>query len=85
MNKRILELADQATIQEDSHGAFGEPTVNEYVDLEKFAELIIQECIKELEATQVCDPYTGEQFNYYNDVLADGIANIKEHFGVNNE
>lgn len=52
------------------------------LNAEKFAELIIQECIKELEATQVCDPYTGEQFNYYNDVLADGIASIKENFGV---
>jgi hypothetical protein len=43
-NERIKELAKNATIQEGSHGAFGEPTVNEYVDLEKFAELIVSEC-----------------------------------------
>jgi hypothetical protein len=46
MNKKIVELAEQATIQEGSHGAFGEPTINEYVDLEKFAELIVRECAK---------------------------------------
>jgi hypothetical protein len=45
MNERIRELAERATIQEGSHGAFGEPTINEYVDLEKFAELIVQECV----------------------------------------
>jgi hypothetical protein len=67
MNKRILELADQATIQEGSHGAFGEPTINEYVDLEKFAELIVKECIE----------LAG---NHYD---ARGAVNdIKQHFGV---
>jgi hypothetical protein len=67
MNKRILELADQATIQEGSHGAFGEPTINEYVDLEKFAELIVAECIE----------LAG---NHYD---ARGAVNdIKQHFGV---
>jgi hypothetical protein len=67
MNKRILELAEQATIQEGSHGAFGEPTINEYVDLEKFAELIVAECIE----------LAG---NHYD---ARGAVNdIKQHFGV---
>jgi hypothetical protein len=67
MNKRILELADQSTVQEGSHGAFGEPTINEYVDLEKFAELIVQKCIE----------LAG---NHYD---ARGAVNdIKQHFGV---
>jgi hypothetical protein len=67
MNKRILELAERATIQEGSHGAFGEPTINEYVDLEKFAELIVKECIE----------LAG---NHYD---ARGAVNdIKQHFGV---
>jgi hypothetical protein len=67
MNERIRELAERATIQEGSHGAFGEPTINEYVDLEKFAELIVQKCIE----------LAG---NHYD---ARGAVNdIKQHFGV---
>jgi hypothetical protein len=67
MNKKIVELADAATIQEGSHGAFGEPTINEYVDLEKFAKLIVAECIE----------LAG---NHYD---ARGAVNdIKQHFGV---
>jgi hypothetical protein len=67
MNERIKELADQSTVQEGSHGAFGEPTINEYVDLEKFAKLIVKECIE----------LAG---NHYD---ARGAVNdIKQHFGV---
>lgn len=45
---------------------------------------IVQACIKELETTKMCDSYTGEYMSNceYNDALADGIANIKENFGV---
>ncbi len=83
MNERIEQLAEQATIQEGSHGAFGEPTINEYVDLEKFAELIVRECLKDLETTQRCDPYTGAVYDdAYNTALSNGIANIKDTFGV---
>jgi hypothetical protein len=67
MNERIKELAEQATIQEGSHGVFGEPTINEYVDLEKFAELIVKEC---LNATR--GAVTG----------LDAFNSIKQHFGV---
>jgi hypothetical protein len=67
MNERIKELAEQASIQEGSHGAFGEPTINEYVDLEKFAELIVQECCDILD-TFDC------QFE---------IESIKDHFEDN--
>jgi hypothetical protein len=66
MNERFKELVEQSTIQEGSHGAFGEPTINEYVDLEKFAELIVKECCNVLEAFDC-------QFE---------IESIKDHFEV---
>jgi hypothetical protein len=77
MNERIREIAEQATIQEGSHGAFGEPTINEYVDLEKLAELIVLEMCNVLDKAQWDK---GEDW-----VCADGtriIPQIKEHFGV---
>ena len=43
MNKRVKELAEQATV--DIKDEFGH-WINSEFDKEKFAELIVQECIK---------------------------------------
>ena len=66
MNERIKELAEEA----------GLPTADYYVqavigprDIQKFAELIVKECI----AVYEYDPSVYHEVN---------IANIKEHFGV---
>jgi hypothetical protein len=50
MNKRILELAEQAGITTNLDTDYFEKDVNKWVDYysEKFAELIIQECIDNL-------------------------------------
>jgi hypothetical protein len=45
MNERIQELIKQATVEVRSHGAFGEPERYTKLDTEKFAELIIRECM----------------------------------------
>jgi hypothetical protein len=45
MNKRIQELIKQATVEVRGHGAFGEPERYTKLDTEKFAELIIRECM----------------------------------------
>lgn len=77
MNERIGELAEQATIQEGSHGAFGEPTINEFVDLEKFAELIVRECAK------IAHRHTPDYEELeYSHLIKDKIL---EHFGIENE
>lgn len=55
MNEKIAELKRQATIKIRSHGAFGEPESREQLDADKFAELIIRECI------DICD---NVQFRY---------------------
>ena len=63
MNERIKELAEQAGCTIDGMG-YGEGNV------EKFAELIVRECV---EVCNSCSPWAGP----------DGISKeIKEHFGV---
>jgi hypothetical protein len=45
MNDKIKELKKRATIEEYSHGAFGESEIFYRLNAEKFANLIIQECM----------------------------------------
>jgi hypothetical protein len=75
MNKRIKELALQA-------GGSHYPDVGG-ITLEKFAELIVQECISELEISKKVDPYTGVLFDCeYNKCIDEQSTMLKEHFGV---
>ena len=65
MNKRIFELAAQAWVDNDQLDACG------YTDLEKFAELIVQEC------------QTVVEWAISVDSTIDRVpVLIKEHFGV---
>jgi len=76
MNEHIIRLMEQATVQEGSHGAFGEPTTNEYVDLEKFAELIVLECAAYLNGP-------AEVYNQNEQDVCDRNARlIKQYFGI---
>lgn len=68
MNDRIKELKRQATIKIQSHGAFGEPESRQQLDVDKFAELIIEECLSNI---QNCDG----DIDY-------AIYKIKKDFGV---
>ena len=76
MNKRIQEIVKQSIT--DTSGKW--LSVD---NAEKLAEMIVQECINELEAHKKCDPYTGELIDSdWNDITQFQIINIKEHFGV---
>ena len=66
MNERIQEIAKQAT---ECYGNGQERTF----DKEKFAELIIAECIKVLETNNA---------NLTSDFKWDAIYEIETHFGV---
>ena len=72
MNKRIRELAEQADI------VFGHYNNNEVIcsaiDITKFAELIVRECISKIEneAAQYAEPVWAVEL----------VNDIKEHFGV---
>lgn len=67
MNERILELAGQAGCTIDGMG-YGEGNV------EKFAELIVKECI------EVCNSRVGN--SDYNTGRMHCASDLKEHFGV---
>ena len=72
MNERIRELAEQAGLEFDNDLAL-EPEPIYYTtqkDLEKFAELIVRECAKLIDAE--------ESQSSYGDML-------KQHFGVEEE
>jgi len=74
MNERIKELAEQATSIQGPTPY--NPLTFEVFDKEKFAELIVQECI------DIIAPYTvrmsrpGEEYLH-------PISEIKKNFGVN--
>lgn len=56
------------------------------IDPEKFANMIVQECIRELEVCRKCDPYTGDVFDCeYNTCIKDQTVMLKEHFGIKYE
>ena len=76
MNKRIRELAEQATVYHN--GGLG--TEIESFDKEKFAELIVRECMR------MCDCADVSYLEHGCDLEASGAAGakefIKEWFGV---
>ena len=71
MNERILEIAKQAGAHWN-HGDFNMGSSVEFQesDLEKFAELIVKECVHKM------------QNDYYGDSLDDICKQIKKDFGV---
>ena len=77
MNERILELAQQANATELSYGYYrGEKKPENAVafhsvDLEKFAELIVRECVG------VVDDAVN-----YREPASTYVGKIKQHFGV---
>ena len=75
MNERIRELAKQATI----HSKEGFYTYTQ-IDAEKFAELIVRECIGCCE--QVISDPVPESVDTWLNGGSQCIQEIKEHFGV---
>jgi hypothetical protein len=57
MNERILELAEQATTIVDTVNSQGYSSSYANFDREKFAELIVQECIDVVEDAGGIDKY----------------------------
>ena len=73
MNERIKELAKQATVSEPYYpaGNDGHPEYRIYVSQEKFAELIVWDCIELVQKYMSRWPEDHEL-----------TKQIKEHFGV---
>ena len=87
MNERIRLLAEQAGITTNIDTNYFEKDMNKWVDYfsEKFAELIVRECIDKIETYRipVGNSAAGEmacEWTY--DALKEIRNEIKEHFGV---
>jgi len=76
LNKRIRELAEQATKDKWKLNRYMSDPVFDgcELDTEKFAELIVRECAKVPERTGALN-----EANFEGEMIADAI---KEHFGV---
>ena len=83
MNERILELARQV---------WPDPNVS-HVNHEKFAELIINECIDQVAGTKIVGQLSGDKFaelsesadkkyTQWNNALVIATMNVRDHFGV---
>lgn len=84
MNEQIAKLANQAGFDVDSTGKFG--NYSEMHRVEKFAELIVRECVQTL-IDNTPERYTNESAEEdwdkgYDRAMKDCVHHIKEHFGV---
>ena len=90
MNERIRELAEQARVQDRGYFIYqyGTPishqSVEKAIDLEKFAELIVRECISAVEQGLIENPPEGDKSFCQGSVNGCELAvsDIKKHFGV---
>ena len=80
MNERIRQLAEESGIT-DNNLSDGNMSHN---DLKKFAELIVGECIKQVEPTQHHEVWAQSYLGGVDglDLLYSKIKDIKKHFGV---
>lgn len=78
MNERIKQLAEQAGIyQPDRFDA-----INGSNQMEKFAELIIQECL-DVARQRLFTNYEGDSYRVaHNNAIWCSLQDIEEHFGV---
>jgi hypothetical protein len=85
MNERIKELAEQADIKFDKDINEIDVCVLLPSDLEKFAELLVKECITTIEQDRFRK--ANELDTEYDEGYVDGMGRaeriLKEHFGVN--
>jgi hypothetical protein len=89
MNERIRELAEQAGCDWWEGRAQRDMTRCD-TELQKFAELIVRECMKEsmdeivddAEIAQEKDPLIREYLNGNNQGIVDAVIRFRNHFGV---
>ena len=84
MNNELKQLCEQAkayATESTKHFTGDEPVVWMDYYTEKFAELIVKECIQLMEARKYADPNDSAE-HYVNQGLATGVSLINQHFGV---
>ena len=81
MDSKMDDLMYQSGLTAD--GCWDEMDSYDKEAIERFGMLIVQDCIKELEISRRCDPYTGNLYDCeYNTCIDDQINVLKERFGV---
>jgi hypothetical protein len=82
MNDKIKELAKQARIQD--HWSVDEQYyLTDYLDEQKFAELIVRECCAILNEMHSWQTMNNQEYSSnWHDAVDQGFDQIKEHFGV---
>lgn len=73
MNERFKELAERAGLVTLQHS-------DEWLDVEKFAELLVRECMEQCSKALV--KHTGQPSVTHNYAVGLCQDSIKEHFGV---
>ncbi len=85
MNERIRELAEQAGVFAGDFAGAGLYSIHNKEEVDKFAELIVRECVNLLMKPEYVMNHPEELTDYnrgwVNGRLL-GIEHIKEHFGV---
>jgi len=87
MNKQIRLLAEKAGIHDDVC------SMCPIHELEKFAQLIINECIDQVAGTKIVGQLSGDEFGdlsesarnkykQWNNALVIATMNVRDHFGV---
>ena len=81
MNERIKHLAEQTSYIWHTSG---DPQIYEFTPekLEKFAELIVQECIDCVRGAVLADDVALRNNLGFSDGIAQGVVHIQKHFGV---
>jgi hypothetical protein len=86
MNERIRKLAGQAGFETEHHKwIFANDNVGEgecHELLEKFAELIVRECIDCVRGAGLTDEVAVKNNLGFNDGLSAAVVNVQKHFGV---
>jgi hypothetical protein len=86
MNERIKELRRQATLVETYTSHDGSVHEGKSVDLEKFAELIVKECLQLNKSQLVVIPKEQEDWDGHNYGFTAAVYGfedlVKEHFGL---
>ena len=74
MKQKLHDLALQAELKID------DLPDSVYIPLQKFAELLIEECIRVVEATPMTCAYTSFQEGIVKCTVSESVKTLKEHF-----
>lgn len=80
MNERIQELAEQAYNKANDGTITDIKIPREFI--EKFAELIVRECIDCAQGAGLADNVAVRNGLGFNDGISEAVTHMKQHFGV---